>query len=104
MIFEMRTYQLKPGALANYVRHFEKVGLPIVSRYCSLAAYWIAESGALNRVIHVWSFDDLEARRQAHERWMTDPDWAGLFLPVALPMVVSQESIYLSAASFSPIR
>lgn len=104
MIFEMRTYHLKPGVLADYVGHFGEVGLPIVSRYCTLVAYWIVESGPLNRVIHVWSFDDLEARRRARERWMADPDWAKKFLPVALPMIVSQESTHLSAAPFSPLR
>lgn len=104
MLFEMRTYILKPGVLATYVRHFEEVGLPIVGRYCRLVGYWIAESGRLNRVIHVWAFENAEARRLARERWMADPEWAQSFLPVALPMVVEQESVLMSAAPFSPIR
>src|SRR5215469_14137129 len=33
MLYEMRTYELKVGATARYVRQFEEVGMPIVSRY-----------------------------------------------------------------------
>lgn len=69
MIFEMRTYQLKAGALPRYLRQFEDKGLPIVKRYCTLVGYWSVESGRLNRVVHIWSFKDHEDRRQARERW-----------------------------------
>ena len=67
MIYEMRTYQLKVGTVRQYVKQFEEKGLPIVSRYCTLVGYWMVESGLLNRVVHVWSFKDLEDRRLARE-------------------------------------
>lgn len=34
MIFEMRTYQIKVGMLAQYMEQFGRVGLPIVEKYC----------------------------------------------------------------------
>jgi hypothetical protein len=104
MIFELRSYELAPGKTARYIRHFEEVGLPIVSRHCTLVGYWLAETGRLNKVLHLWSFADLEARRRAREAWMADADWGTHFLPAALQMVVSQETVILTAAPFSPIR
>ena len=104
MIFEMRIYDLKIGATHAYVKHFEDVGLPIASKYCALVAYWIAETGKANRVIHVWSFADFEERGRARQKWHSDDDWKSKFLPPALPMVISQESIIMSAAPFSPVR
>jgi hypothetical protein len=104
MIYEMRTYELKVGALQKYLQLFEEKGLPIVSRYCTLVGYWIVESGRLNRVVHIWSFRDHDERRAARERWWQDEEWLNDYLPTALPMVESQESIILSAAAFSPIR
>lgn len=104
MIYELRTYQLRPGTTAKYVKLFEDKGLPIVSRYCTLIGYWVGESGALNRVFHLWSFEDLEARRRARELWYADRDWTEGFVPLALPMLLSQESTFLSPASFSPLR
>jgi hypothetical protein len=104
MIYEMRTYQLKVGTTAKYIEQFEKVGLPIVSRYCTLIGYWIVESGRLNRVVHIWAFEGLEQRREARERWWKDPEWLENYLPLALPLVDAQESTLMAAAPFSPIR
>jgi hypothetical protein len=104
MIYEMRTYQLKVGTVRQYVKQFEEKGLPIVNRYCTLVGYWMVESGLLNRVVHVWSFKDLEDRRLAREKWWQDKEWIEGYLPLALPLVDSQECILLTAAPFSPIR
>jgi hypothetical protein len=104
MIYEMRTYELKVGALSKYLLLFEERGLPIVSRYCSLVGYWIVESGRLNRVVHIWSFRDHEQRLVARRLWWQDQEWVNDYLPAALPLVENQESILLTAANFSPIR
>jgi len=104
MLFEMRTYQIKVGELGRYMRQFEEKGLPVVTRYCTLVGYWTVDTGMLNRVVHIWKFQDHEQRRVARERWWVDPDWLEGYLPFALPLVVSQQSEFLSAAAFSPIR
>ncbi len=104
MIYELRTYQLKAGMAPKYVKLFEEKGLPIVSRYCTLVGYWIAESGLLSRVVHLWSFKDLEDRRQSRERWWQDKEWTETYVPLALPMLDTQESLILSAVPFSPLR
>jgi len=104
VIYEMRTYQLKVGMVQKYVQLFGEKGLPIVSRYCTLVGYWTVESGLLNRVVHIWSFEDLEDRRSSRERWWQDKEWIEGYVPLALPMVESQESIILTAANFSPIQ
>lgn len=61
----------------------------------------VVETGRLNRVVHIWSFEDLGDRRQARERWWLDPERINDYL--ALPLVESQETTLMSAASFSPI-
>lgn len=104
MIYEMRTYQLKVGVLQRYIEQFGKVGLPIVERYCTLVGYWSVESGRLNRVVHIWAFESVEQRLVARARWWKDPEWLDTYLPLALPLVESQESVILTAAPFSPIR
>jgi NIPSNAP len=104
MIYELRTYQLKVGVIAKYLEQFEQIGLPIVSRHCTLVGYWIVETGRLNRVVHVWAFENAEQRRAARERWQQDRAWNETYLPLALPLVESQETVLLRAAAFSPIR
>ena len=104
MLYEMRVYQIKVGALPRYLDLFENKGLPIIKRYCTLVGFWTVESGALNRVVHVWSFPDHAARGEARARWWQDRDWIEDYLPVALPLVEAQESTFLTAARFSPIQ
>ena len=103
MLYEMRTYELKVGATAKYVRQFGEIAMPIISRYCKLVGYWVIESGRLNRVVHVWEFESFEHRRRAREQWWQDPEWNETYLPLALPLVLSQESVLMNAAPFSPI-
>jgi len=61
MSIEMRTYTLQPGTVASFEERFGKA-LPARTKVSPLAAFWHTEVGPLNRVIHVWPYDDLGAR------------------------------------------
>ena len=61
MIIEMRSYTLQPGTVAAFEERFAKA-LPARAKVSPLAAFWHTEVGPLNRVIHVWTYDDLGAR------------------------------------------
>ena len=50
MYYEMRTYTIQVGKVAEYLDHFEKVGLPIISKYAKLVGMWYTEHGELNQV------------------------------------------------------
>jgi NIPSNAP protein len=104
VLYEMRTYTLRPGRLPAYVADFQARGLPVISRYAELVAYWIVEVGALNQVIHVWAYHDAADRATRRAGLYADPAWVDGYLPDALDDVVSQESRLLTAAPFSPIR
>lgn len=104
MLYEMRTYTLRPGRLTAYVADFERRGLPVISRYAELVAYWVAEVGALNQVIHVWRYRDAAQRAKQRARLYADAEWCDGYLPTAVDHVEHQESRLLVAASFSPLR
>lgn len=67
MIFEMRTYTIKIGKLSEYINHFKIVGMPIISKYAQLISYQHTESGELNQIIHIWSYNDLNERALKRE-------------------------------------
>jgi len=104
VLFEIRTYTIRPGRLPAYVADFERRGLPVISRYAQLIAYWIAEVGALNQVIHVWGYRDAAHRAEQRALLYADPDWLEGYLPAALDDVESQESRLVTGAPFSPLR
>lgn len=104
MVFEMRTYTIKIGQLNNYINHFEKIGMPIISKYATLIGYWHTEIGELNQVIHIWSYKDLNDRAIKRAALYNDDVWLTEFIPQAMIMLEKQESKILNAANFSPIK
>jgi hypothetical protein len=61
MIIEMRTYTVQPGSVATVEERFGQA-LPVRAKLSPLAAFWHTEVGPLNRVIHVWAYDNFEER------------------------------------------
>jgi hypothetical protein len=104
MLYEMRTYRIKPGMTSKYLEYFEQNGLPIISRYLTLVGWWYTEVGQLNQVIHIWEYATLDERTEKREALYNDPEWVENFLPTALSMIEKQESQIMNASNFSPIR
>lgn len=61
MIYEVRTYTLKPGTVPIFEEAFGKA-LENRSKVSPLGAFWHTEIGPLNQVIHVWPYESLEHR------------------------------------------
>ena len=74
MIYEIRTYNLKPGSVPVFEEAFAK-GLPAREKYSKLGAFWHTEFGALNQVIHVWPYASVEERADIRAQASKDPDW-----------------------------
>ena len=68
MIYEMRTYQVKPGKAGEFLKMYEAKGLPIISRYASLIGCWVKESGVLNSTVFIWAYDDFAHRTSQRAR------------------------------------
>ncbi|HGO6088860.1 MULTISPECIES: NIPSNAP family protein [Burkholderia cepacia complex] len=104
MYYEMRTYTVQIGKMNEYLRHFEKEGLPVISRYATLVGWWYTEIGELNQVVHIWAYESLDDRIKRRTALYEDPDWLEKFVPKAFPMLEKMESKLLRPAVFSPIR
>jgi hypothetical protein len=63
MIVEFRTYRLKPGSVAEAEKRFGE-GLANRTKVSPLGAFWHTEVGPLNRIIHVWPYEDFAHRAQ----------------------------------------
>jgi hypothetical protein len=61
-------------------------------------------TGPLNRVVHIWSPQGHGGPAPLPRKMVQDVDWTEGYLPLALPLVVSQENTILTAAIFSPLR
>jgi hypothetical protein len=63
MIYEVRTYTMKPGTVAAFEENFAKA-LPARQKISPLGAFWHTDIGPLNQVIHVWPYESLEHREE----------------------------------------
>ena len=61
MIVEMRTYNLRPGATAEYEQRVA-AGLEHRTQFSPLAAWWHTDIGTLNQVIHLWPYESMAQR------------------------------------------
>lgn len=103
MIVEMRTYQIQAGKAGEFLKVYEQEGLSIITQYARLVGCWTKESGVLNSVVFLWAYDDYGHRTAQRAKLGQDSRWQA-FVPLILPYLVHQESIFLTPVAFSPIR
>ena len=80
MIYEVRTYDLKPGAVPQAEEAFA-AALPHREKYSPIAAFWHTDIGPLNQIIHVWGYEDLGERTRIRAEAGTDPNWPPKITP-----------------------
>ena len=97
MIVEMRSYDLRPGTVAEVEKRFEEA-LPVRTKFSPLAAFWHTEVGPLNRVIHVWAYDNLDQRTETRAAAAKTGQWP----PKIGEFCVNLQSEILIPAPFSP--
>ena len=99
MIFEMRTYLLKPGATPGFMQRFAE-GLDARTKISPLGGIWHSEVGTLNQVVHIWPYESFEAREHIAQEARKTGKWP----PKTQEFILFQESKILLAAPFSPPR
>ena len=99
MIYEFRTYDIKPHSLAEVEKRFGEA-YEVRKKYSQLAAYWHTEIGPLNQVIHVWPYQDLEERRRIRDTATRES--GGKWPPDTAQFMVRQRSDIFQTFEFSP--
>jgi hypothetical protein len=95
MIVEFRTYRLKPGSVAEATKRFGE-GLANRTKVSPLGAFFHTEVGPLNRIIHVWPYEDFAQRTQVRSQKVEG--WP----PNIREFVEDQQSEIFIPAPFSP--
>ena len=104
-LYELRTYSLYVGKMAEGVRLYQEFGFPALHAGGfdkMLVGYFQSDVGQLHQLVHMWKFDD-DADRRAH--------WKALFADKAFmegfavkfrPLVMTQEVKLLLPAPWGP--
>src|ERR1700731_3073830 len=65
-LYELRTYTLRVGAMAEAVKLYQELGFPALQKGGQdekLVGYFQADTGTINQLVHLWRFDDDDDRR-----------------------------------------
>jgi hypothetical protein len=89
MIYEIRTYTLKPGMANEYLNRFAEA-VEVRTKYSAMYGMWYTEIGPLNQIVHIWGYDSLQQRADTRAAALKDP--SGHWPPKTNDLVVSQES------------
>ena len=72
MIYEIRTYNVKPGGVPAYEKNFFEA-YPTRQKYSKLYGYFHTEIGPLNQLVHIWPYDSLQQRADTRATAAKDP-------------------------------
>src|SRR3954469_1729841 len=98
MIYELRTYTVKPGTLGDIVKAASTVSRGIRGDdYGKLEGYWMTEIGPLNQVMHMWSYNSFEERARLRAELARTPRWSGEYVPLIRPLLTRQDVRLMTA-------
>lgn len=95
MIYEFRTYDLKPRSLPEFEKRIAEK-LPGRLAYSKLGGFWYTEVGPLNQVIHIWPYEDLNQRADIRARAVAGGKWP----PDVAEFIVNMQSEIFHPAPF----
>ena len=102
MLHELRAYDLRPGAGPGYLALFLEAGIGAVTRHLPMAGYWLTDTGALNRLYHLWIYESLAERAAARLALGQDADWTEGFVPRGFPLILRQQNALMELVEGSP--
>jgi NIPSNAP len=99
-IYEVRTYELKPGGVPPTVEAWRKA-VPARLKISPVLAAMTSVTGAVTRMLHVWPYESFDERARLRGKAVAEGVWPP---PGGPGLLVSQQvDIYLPAA-FSPLK
>jgi hypothetical protein len=102
-VYELRTYTLQVGKVAEAVELYQGIGWPALEKHADgrLVGYFTGDIGALNQIIHVWKFADDADRRAFWKAVYADTGFME-FASRFRPLVMSQENKLMFSAPWGP--
>ncbi|KAI6136402.1 NIPSNAP-domain-containing protein [Pisolithus sp. B1] len=101
-IFELRSYQLKPGTLLEWENAWRR-GIEARRKFVSPIGAWFSQIGRLHQVHHLWQYPSLDARKETREKaWQID-GWAETVSKTA-QLAKEMDSFILAPLSYSPLK
>ena len=103
-LYELRTYTLYVGKMAEVVKLYSEEGYPTLEKggqSKNLVGYFQSDVGTLNQLVHLWKFDDDADRRLHWKAVFANTDFMAFAVKLR-PSIMTQEVKLLLAAPWGP--
>src|SRR4026207_1014397 len=98
MYVEERIYRLKIGAVAEYCKNYEELGMKTQLKHLPhMVGYYFTEVGGLNTMVPLWASDSLDQREKCRAAMQADTEWKK-YLEKSRPLMETQETRIMKAA------
>jgi aromatic ring-cleaving dioxygenase len=106
VLVDVRTYRVRPGKMAPHLDIYAKHGFAAQTRHLGQPfAYLQAESGELNMLVHMWTYEDVTDRAKKRAAMGADPEWQNyLKLNAEAGYLISQVNNLMVPTSFAPLK
>ena len=74
MIYEIRSYRVKPGSIGEVEKRFGEA-YEVRKKYSELTGFFHTEIGPLNQIVHIWGYPSLEARSRVRADASKESAW-----------------------------
>ena len=74
MIYEMRIYTLKPGAISQYVENWTGA-IEERQKLSRMVGFFTCEIGDLNKCMHIWEYKSAGHREEVRSQYSTLKNW-----------------------------
>ena len=103
-LYELRTYTLYVGKMAEAIHHYSELGWPAIQKGgfdAKLVGYFTTDAGTLNQLVHLWKFDD-DADRRNHWATLGTDEGFRAFVTHLRPLLMTQENKLLLESPWGP--
>ena len=104
MLYDVRTYECRPGTIKMHLDLYEKHGKVPQSRALgNPLAYLVGETGNPNLYIHIWVYENAADREERRKKMVADPEWQNyLKLSREAGYLILQENQLMQNVEFYP--
>ena len=106
MLFDHRTYTVKPGTLPAHLELYEQRGKAPQERHLGPPVFYaVTETGPINTYVHVWAYENAGDRERKRAAMQADPDWqAYIKASREAGYLIKQENKLMTPAPFFKLR
>jgi hypothetical protein len=97
MIHELRIYTVRQGSLPEMIKNSATISRDIRGdNYGKLEGYWFTDIGPLNRVVHLWTYTDLNERARLRAELAKNERWVKEYQPLNKDIMLRQDIRFLN--------